>query len=806
MLEGNETEKPQTIEETDTSPAATESNRKRAFLGAMIGGVVFVGLLIAIIVLVAASNTAYEPPKPKPRPVIHVGNPFRVDDVHVDGRKHMQFSIINIRTFLEQNATSGAGLGIVNPTIKNTTENAEPVRLRVDFTQVDEHLLNVRYSDTEWDRWSPPKPERDKDPYERALKQVRSTLHVFGNEDKGDVFQWSFNGKAVDLMPLMTTSNCRLQYFDKYIEFEARVQTDRIFGMGERTNSFILKNDNYSLWNRAWNYEYGHDSETGTYGSHPFFLNKLKHKDDFIGVYMHNSNAMLFSFWHTLYNGTYINYKMVGGTIDLYIFHEAEPEYIIRRYHELIGRPYLPPIWAMGLQQGRRGYTLEKMKTVYSKYIEKHIPLDALWADVDLNDNHKTFTVDQTKFAGLKEFVQTLHHANVSFVAVANAYIKAEKGYKYYDQAIKDSCLIMSASEHDTPYMGRTLAGESVWLDFFTHEALLVWAEGLHDLKELSEFDGVWISGNEIANMYDATTFAEESSGDSIPNPFHNASEFDYIPYRPTLDPLDRDTLPMSAYHAGSAVFNKQYNTHNLYGLQITQATFEALYGIFEQRRFLIASRSTWPGSGHYGSHWFGTNYATWDSMIGSIPGMLNFNMFGIPHVGAAIGGVIGKTDPELLSRWYELGAFSPLMLSYTSENANDKEPYADPTIMPYIRDAIMERYSLLRFMYTEMFEAFAWGGPVVHPVFFDFPNDETTYKQDVVDRTFMWAHTLYVVPALIKGQTRVKAYLPNWRWYDMSTFDMVADYQKGQEGGEYFVFDQPLGHVTVLIKRRCRR
>jgi len=67
---------------------------------------------------------------------------------------------------------------------------------------------------------------------------------VIRREDKR--FEWDFYGKEGTKMgaPLMTTRDCRLQFFDKYIEFEATVQTDFIFGMGERVDTFHLKNDN----------------------------------------------------------------------------------------------------------------------------------------------------------------------------------------------------------------------------------------------------------------------------------------------------------------------------------------------------------------------------------------------------------------------------------------------------------------------------------------------------------------------------------------------------------------------------------
>eukprot|EP01022_Parablepharisma_sp_SALTPOND_P011701 TRINITY_DN1495_c0_g1_i1.p1 TRINITY_DN1495_c0_g1~~TRINITY_DN1495_c0_g1_i1.p1 ORF type:complete len:1852 (+),score=191.50 TRINITY_DN1495_c0_g1_i1:15154-20709(+) len=782
-------------------PAA---DKKRVMLGSIIGGGMFLGILIAIIVLVSTEETKPTPvPKPKPIRRIPHHNPFIVESGSWENEKTLNLIVFNNRTAIEQDTT----LPTAVPLVKNTTENEEPLRIRVLASQLDEHLLRVHYTDPQYERWEVPNYGSSEDPYAQASKYIRSPVGFNTLRKEDNRFEWAFHGKDTDILPLVTTENCRFQFFDKYIEFEARLQTDYVFGMGERIESFYLKNDNYSLWNRHYPYDVGSDPEMGMYGSHPFILNRLKDKKDFIGIFMRNSNAMLFSMWHSLHNNTYINYKMVGGVIDLYIFHAAEPDYIVKKYHSLIGRPYLPPIWAMGLQQARTGYTVQNFTNIIEKHQADRIPIDGLWADVDMNENYKTFTVNNNKFSGLKELVQKMHdpHEGVDmhFVAIANPGLKKEPGYKYYDEAMKEKCLIMSASVHDSAYEGRTMAGTTVWLDFFLHSATLVWAGGLHDLYDKSLFDGIWISENEINNICDgecnsSPVYADKRDG--IPNPFHNASEFDYLQYRPTLDPLERNTLPMAAYHYGNDFFYKQFNTHNLFGLQVAKATYESLYGIFEDKRFLVASRSTWPGSGQFSSHWLADNYATWESMVASIAGILNFNMFGIPHVGAPIGGYYGDTTPELLARWFELGCFYPLMLSYSNSNTNPKEAFADPSIKNYIKIALIERYSLIRFMYTKMFEAFAWGGSVVHPLFFEFPEDEEVYKREIIDRTFMWAKTLYVVPALIPHQTRTRAYLPNWRWYDLRTREMVVDYREGHLG-EYFVFDQPLGYITVLIK-----
>ena len=51
-----------------------------------------------------------------------------------------------------------------------------------------------------------------------------------------------------------------------------------------------------------------------------------------------------------------LTFRTIGGILDFYIFTAPQADDVIQQYTDIIGRPYMPPYWALGFHLCRWGY------------------------------------------------------------------------------------------------------------------------------------------------------------------------------------------------------------------------------------------------------------------------------------------------------------------------------------------------------------------------------------------------------------------------------------------------------------------
>ena len=164
-------------------------------------------------------------------------------------------------------------------------------------------------------------------------------------------------------------------------------------------------------------------------------------------------------------------------------------------------------------------------------------------------------------------------------------------------------------------------------------------------------------------------------------------------------------------------------------------------------------------GAGKYTYHWLGDNYSTYISLKESISGIFSFNIFGIPFTGADICGFMKNSEKNLCVRWYNIGVFYPFSRNHNFIDSKDQFPWSfGPEARDIIKKDIEYRYSLIRYMYSQLFLiSLNEKGSFFKPVLFEFPNEENSYNN--IENKIMFGEA-FLICAFYEESTNSKLFI----------------------------------------------
>ncbi|CAG8956728.1 hypothetical protein HYFRA_00012272 [Hymenoscyphus fraxineus] len=518
--------------------------------------------------------------------------------------------------------------------------------------------------------------------------------------------------------------------------FEPQDPDERIYGMGQYQQPFLnLKGTDIEL------------AQRNSQASVPFAVSSRGYgflwNNPGIGRAVLGKNIMSFE----AYSTKIMDYWVVAGD---------KPSEIVETYSSVTGRVPMMPEYGLGFWQCKLRYeTQDELLSVAREYRKRKIPIDLIVIDFFHWKHQGDWDFDLGFWPDPDAMIKELKDLKIELMVSVWPTVAVES--PNHAHMLVHGLLV----QNDRGY--RKVMPNDEEVTFF-------------DATNPSARDFVWTQIKK--NYYDK----------GIKVFWLDEAEPEYNPY-------DFDVY---RYHAGP---NLQVG--NSYPKEYARGFYEGMEKE-GQKNIVNLLRCAWAGSQKYGALvWSGDIGSSWVSFRNQIAAGLNMGMSGICWWTTDIGGFHGGNpdDPEfreLFTRWFQWGAFLPVMRLH-----GDREPkLRGPTgsgghneVWSYGEEVlkICTKYIELREQmrdYTRglMKEAHEKGTPIIRPMFYEFPDDHKAWE---VETQYMYGDKYLVVPILAPKQRKITAYLPQgakWR-------------QEGNdyEGGQAVEVDCPLDYMPVF-------
>lgn len=525
-------------------------------------------------------------------------------------------------------------------------------------------------------------------------------------------------------------------------------EDDIVYGLGEQIRGINKRGWQYVSWN--YDNPNHHEDTRSLYGSHNFII--VCGKVTF-GAFFDYPGKMEFDIGYTRRDTMQI--KAAKNDLTVYIITGENEKDIVKQFRGIIGRSYIPPLWAFGYGQSRWGYKNEAdIREVAAKYKAAGIPLDSIYLDIDYMEHYKDFTVDEERFPDLKGLAADMQAEGIHLVPIIDAGVKIEDGYSVYEEGVEKNYFCKNAEGGD--FVGAVWPGRVHFPDFLQPEARDWFGKKYAVLTEQG-IDGFWNDMNEPAIFYTEDRLAD-TCAEIEKLTAGNMGIDEYFAFTGMVAGLNGNIGDYDKfYHNVNGQMVKHSEVHNLYGMNMTRSANEALREICPDKRTLFFSRSSYVGAHRYGGIWQGDNKSWWSHILQSMQQLPALNMAGFLFTGSDTGGFGCDTTEDLMLRWLQYSLFTPLFRNHSADGTREQELYrfsnADAA-----GNMIRIRYSLVPYLYSEFLKAALRDEMMFRPLAFDFADDADA-KQ--VDDQLLLGNELMIAPIYKQNAKGRYVYLP---------------------------------------------
>lgn len=530
------------------------------------------------------------------------------------------------------------------------------------------------------------------------------------------------------------------------VTFEAN-KDEKIYGMGQYQQDILdLKGCNIELAHR------------NSQASIPFYVSSKGY-----GFFWHNPAIGSVSF------GKNVTEWRADSTkkMDYWITAGDTPAQIESQYSQVTGRAPMMPECGLGFWQCKlRYHNQEQVLSVAREYHRRGIPVDVFVVDYYHWPRCGDYRFDENFFPDPKAMAEELRSYGMELMV--SVWPQIDWRSENFQEMRQKGLLVQT--EHGLNVQ-MDFQGNNVFYDATNPEAReYVWDKCKKNYAE----NGIKLFWLDEAEPEYTT--------------------YDYENYR---------------YYAGSVM-----QQGNIYPREYARGFYEGQKKN-GQEDVLNLVRCAWAGSQQYGALiWSGDIHSTYQDFRNQIVAGLQMGLSGIPWWTTDIGGFHGgniydKDFQELLIRWFQFGAFCPVMRLHGNRlprtplyKANGEETEgtgADNEIWSYGEEnyQIMKKFIEIREMmrdYTRslMAKAHETGAPVMRTMFYEFPEDTRTWE---LDTQYMYGSDILAAPIVEPHAMSRKVYLPSGcTWTNAHTGEIL-------QGGQWIEAEASIDTIPVFLR-----
>jgi len=409
-------------------------------------------------------------------------------------------------------------------------------------------------------------------------------------------------------------------------------------------------------------------------------------------------------------DGSHITWSPAEGPFELYFMPAPSLDAGTAAYYQLTGPPLVPPLYAFGFTASRWGWgNRSYIESVLNEFRSGSYPIDAFITDFGWFTNVSDYTFSPAGEPWYDDF--GFAKATFPEPAAQLAEYHAEP-LGYHMGGIRKPRLGNTALLKEALAKGFILpGGERRGVGYADQRNINFSIPEARD----------WYAEKQAHYISDGVDFFWNDEGETDYFTFHN------------------------------------WNVAQLQTLRSKNAT----------RRFYSLNRAWTPGMARLGAAvWTGDINPSWQDLAGT-PGMvLNWGLGGAPYVACDIGGFTGQTEALLLTRWFQVGVFMPIMRVHSTLSATPHFPFLWPE--PYrsaMREALELRYRLIPYHYSLAHGMYQTGRLWMRPLIAEYPGDARA-----AEMTTQWLDGSIMASPVLAQDGKVATYLPKGTWFEFNS------------------------------------